>query len=184
MYDKGILMKKTIIILFLLIPLYVWGQHGEATTVKTLQQILPDSVSLPNIIYQTTESGKIPIRLFYAFSQWITHNEYGDSVRLGIIPSNSSIIQSMLYVEEKFNSITYDSVKVGYSPNPDAYLIETDVSAKGVKNLDGLQNGNKIGKTEDLPRTVWIYHTHAGSNPTTGKALATIIWMVTEPIPD
>jgi len=172
-------MKLYYLIIFILFPSLCVGQfiggagHLNGMYATKIVSEVPDSTIIPFTIYQP---GGIPIRVPYAFSSWITSADHGDSVKLGILPANCLVMEVKLWVEENFNAIGDDIIKVGHSGNKDAYIIETDVSAKGIKTNGNVADGVRIGKTENVVRQIYAYYTVTESIPTTGKALVTIIW--------
>jgi len=155
-----------ILVIFLLIFCYYQMNLNNNTVIldsdgkiiTTTSETVP-----PLIIYQN--DGTI-VRVPYLFSSWVTCVDNGDSVRLGTLPPQALIEGVGLWVENGFNAIGTDLISVGYTSNHDAYIVDTDVSSKGIKTNNNVADGIRVGKSEEESRIIYAYYNGIESNPT------------------
>ena len=116
------------------------------------------------------------------FSKWITF-ENGDSLKLDDLPANSLIQTVTLWVQQSFNAFDSTMIQVGYSSDKDAYIKQVNCNSTGVKTDDRALDGARVGKSENVSRSIYIYKNDIGSYPTRGKACITIWFVVIDLIP-
>jgi hypothetical protein len=126
----------------------------------------------------------------YAQSAWVDCDEVG--VEVGVLnipictlPANHIVVDIDVWVSEAANSESADDmIQVGWDSDHDAYVTTLDVTTIGVKNPTlGADAKVVIAGARD----VLIYYNYtAGAgldDPTTGKVVVTVYYMVAPAIP-
>ena len=106
------------------------------------------------------------------FGDWVADD--AQTVFLGKLPRFCYVMRVHLHVTEAFNSDGTDNISVGWTGTTNALATNTDVATTGVKAVTlGANNG--YNSTEQI---VNAYYTNGGSEPTTGKAIVIVEFMV------
>jgi hypothetical protein len=97
------------------------------------------------------------------------------------LPANSFVYQVDLWVKDAFNSSGTDTLTVGYDASVNAYVTSIAVDSAGVReaiNEAHANAGASVGVVDATSRTVEVYYTNGGSEPTVGKAYVAVHYFI------
>lgn len=128
--------------------------------------------------YTQTVSGKI--REKQTIQTWVTHET--QSATLGLVPSNVVFIGARIEVTEAWNSDGTDTISVGLAAAHTYFVNAVDVTTIGTKTatMNALFSGSGF---EASATTVVAYYENGGTEPTTGRAIVTIEYILVDDEP-
>lgn len=106
-------------------------------------------------------------------SVWVTFGSQNPS--FGNLPVGAYVYDVDIHVTQAFNSDGTDNISVGYTGTTNAFATNTDVSTTGVKSVT---LGSSIGY-QSVSHEILAYYTNGGTEPTTGKALVILYYVLT-----
>lgn len=134
----------------------------------------PDAYVGLSSVTQGNQAGRSPA---YFMSAWAADNAQNPTI--GPVPSRSLVTIDFVDVTEAFNSDGTDTITVGWDSDPDALLTSLDVSTTGRKDISS-NFGVSYGRYLATGQTVEIYYSNGGSEPSTGKVIAGIRYVLAE----
>lgn len=104
---------------------------------------------------------------------WVTSGT--QTVPMGTLPIGAYVIRSQIHVLQNFNSDANDNIRVGWSGSTNALVTDTDVSSTGIKSPT---LGSSVGY-QSTSHVVNAYYLNSGSEPSQGKALVILEFLLT-----
>ena len=93
-------------------------------------------------------------------------------VAIGVVPIGARILDAFVYVEEAFNAVGTDYLRIGTTAGGTNLAVDTDVSVAGRIQFTGQYALNPLVAN----RTIYIRYVGSGGAPTTGRAHVVILW--------